>query len=115
VNGIVFTVAALAASLALVAVLAWASRQLLGLPVGPLRLLIAGLLGFGAAELLGSALRAAQPGHPAAFFTVAIGVPLIVAMIFIVAAEALVPRDYLHQAGPAAVHAPRSPPRGVHL
>jgi ubiquinone biosynthesis protein len=95
VNGIVFTVAALAASLALVAVLAWASRQLLGLPVGATRLLIAGLLGFAAAELLGGALRAAQPGHPAAFFTVAIGVPLIVAMIFIVAAEALVPSGTL--------------------
>ena len=94
-NGIVFTVAALAASLALVAVLAWASRQLLGLPVGTLRMLIAGLLGFLAAELLGGALRAAQPGHPAAFFTVAIGVPLIVAMIFIVAAEALVPSGTL--------------------
>ena len=94
-NGIVFTVAALAASLALVAVLAWASRQLLGLPVGALRLLIAGLLGFVTAELLGGALSAAQPGHPAAFFTVAIGVPLIVAMIFIVAAEALVPSGTL--------------------
>jgi ubiquinone biosynthesis protein len=95
VNGIVFTVAALAASVALMAVLAWASRQLLGLPVGALRMLIAGLLGFGAAELLGGALRAAQPGHPAAFFTVVIGVPLIVAMIFIVAAEALVPSGTL--------------------
>ena len=94
-NGIVFTVAALAASLALVAVLAWASRQLLGLPVGVLRMLIAGLLGFVTAELLGGALSAAQPGHPAAFFTVAIGVPLIVAMIFIVAAEALVPSGTL--------------------
>jgi len=95
VNGIVFAVAALAASLALVAVLAWASRQLLGLPVGATRLLIAGLLGFVTAELLGGALRANQPGHPAAFFTVAIGVPLIVAMIFIVAAEALVPSGTL--------------------
>jgi hypothetical protein len=95
VNGIVFTVAALAASVALVAVLAWASRQLLGLPVGAVRMLIAGLLGFAAAELLGGALRAAQPGHQAAFFTVVIGVPLIVAMIFIVAAEALVPSGTL--------------------
>ena len=94
-NGVVFTVAALAASVALVAVLAWASRQLLGLPVGATRLLIAGLLGFASAELLGGALRAAQPGHLAAFFTVAIGVPLIVAMIFIVAAEALVPSGTL--------------------
>ncbi|HEY2313672.1 MAG TPA: AarF/UbiB family protein, partial [Streptosporangiaceae bacterium] len=53
--------------------------------------LSAGLLGFVAALLLGSALRAAQPGHVAAFITVAIGVPLLVAMIFIVAAEVLVP------------------------
>src|SRR5262249_2132279 len=36
-------------------------------------------------------LRVAQPGHEVAFFTVALGVPLIMAMIFIVAAEALVP------------------------
>ena len=111
-NGIVFTVAVLAASLALVAVLAWASRQLLGLPVGPLRMLIAGLLGFAAAELLGGALRAAQPGHLAAFFTVAIGVPLIVAMIFIVAAEALVPSGTLP--GPAgALHDFPEPLTGV--
>jgi ubiquinone biosynthesis protein len=32
-----------------------------------------------------------QPGHAVAFFTVVLGVPLIVAMIFIVVAEALVP------------------------
>ena len=91
VSGIVFAVAVLAASMVLVAGLAWASRRLLGLPVGALRALIAGLLGFAAAYLLGSALRAAQPGHTAAFITVALGVPLIVAMIFLVAAEALVP------------------------
>jgi len=91
VSGIVFAVAVLATSIALVAGLAWASRRLLGLPVGALRALIAGLLGFVAALLLGKSLRAAQPGHAAAFFTVALGVPLIVAMIFIVAAEALVP------------------------
>ncbi|HEY1004527.1 MAG TPA: hypothetical protein VGD83_33310, partial [Streptosporangiaceae bacterium] len=35
------------------------------------------------------ALRAAESGHLAAFFSVALGVPPIVAMIFIVAAEAL--------------------------
>jgi ubiquinone biosynthesis protein len=91
VSGIVFAVAVLGTSLALVAGLAWASRRLLGLPVGELRALIAGLLGFTAAYLLGRSLRAAQPGHLAAFFTVALGVPLIVAMIFLVAAEALVP------------------------
>jgi len=60
-------------------------------PVGALRALIAGLLGFVAALILGRSLRAAQPGHAAAFFTVALGVPLIVAMIFLVVAEALVP------------------------
>jgi ubiquinone biosynthesis protein len=91
VSGIVFAVAALAASVALVAGLAWVSRRLLGLPVGALRALIAGLLGFVAALLVGRALRATQSGHLAAFFTVALGVPLIVAMIFIVMAEILVP------------------------
>jgi ubiquinone biosynthesis protein len=90
-SGIVFAVAVLATSMALVAGLAWASRRLLGLPVGTVRALTAGLLGFAAAYLLGKALRAAQPGHLAAFLTVALGVPLIVAMIFLVVAEALVP------------------------
>jgi ubiquinone biosynthesis protein len=95
VNGIVFAVAVLAISMALVAALAWASRQLLGRPVGAVRALIAGLLGFAAAEILGRFLRAAEPGHLAAFFTVAVGVPLIVAMVFIVGAEALVPSGTL--------------------
>ena len=90
-SGIVFVVAVLATSIVLVAALAWASRQLLGLPVGTLRALIAGLLGFVVAYLLGRSLQAAQPGHAVAFFTVVFGVPLIVAMIFIVVAEALVP------------------------
>ena len=91
VSGIVFVVAVLATSIVVVTVVAWASRQLLGLPVGTLRALIAGLLGFVAAYLLGRSLHAAQPGHAVAFFTVLLGVPLIVAMIFIVAAEVLVP------------------------
>jgi ubiquinone biosynthesis protein len=91
VSGIVFVVAVLATSFVLVAGLAWASRQLLGLPVGMLRAVVAGLLGFVAAYLLGRSLQAAQSGHELAFFTVVLGVPLIVAMIFIVAAEALVP------------------------
>src|SRR5262249_26391054 len=73
------------------------ARRLLGLPVGALRALIAGLLGFLAAYLLGRSLRAAQPGHQVAFITVAVGVPLIVAMVFIVAAEALVPSGMLPQ------------------
>jgi hypothetical protein len=49
VNGIVFVVAVLATSIAIVAAVAWVSRRLLGLPVGALRALIAGLLGFAAA------------------------------------------------------------------
>ena len=97
VNGVVFVVAVLATSTVLVAVLAWAARRLLGLPVGALRTLIAGLLGFAAAWILGSWLRAAQPGHTAAFLTVALGVPLIVAMAFLVAAEVLVPSGTLPQ------------------
>ncbi len=90
-NGILFAAVVLATSLVLVAVLAWLSRRLLGLPVGTLRAVIAGLVGFVAALIVGRALRATQSGHLAAFFSVALGVPLIVAMIFIVAAEALVP------------------------
>ena len=46
VSGFVFVVAVLATSIVLVGALAWASRQLLGLPVGTLRAFIAGLLGF---------------------------------------------------------------------
>jgi len=99
VNGIVFAVIVLAASVVLVAVLAWVSRRLLGLPVGTLRAVIAGLVGFVAALIVGQALRATESGHLAVFFSVALGVPLIVAMIFIVAAEALVPTG----AGPQPV------------
>jgi ubiquinone biosynthesis protein len=91
VSGFVFVVAVLATSIVLVAALAWASRQLLGLPVGTLRAFIAALLGFVVAYLLGRSLHAAEPGHAVAFFTVVLGVPLIVAMIVIVAAEVLVP------------------------
>jgi len=66
-GGLAFAAVVLVTSTALVAGLAWASRRLLGLPVGALRALIGGLLGFIAAELLGRSLRAAQPGHVAAF------------------------------------------------
>ncbi len=90
-SGIVFAAVVLVTSVVLVAGLAWVARRAVGLPVGALRALIAGLLGYAAALGLGALLRAAQPGHPAAFITVALGVPLIVAMIFIVAAEVLVP------------------------
>jgi ubiquinone biosynthesis protein len=92
VSGIILTFTVLVTSIALVAGLAWASRRLLGLPVGMVRTLIAGLLGFAAAVTITQTLQPVQSsGHVAAFITVALGVPLIVAMIFIVVAEALVP------------------------
>ena len=97
VTTIGFVLVALATSTIIVAILAWAARRMLGLPVGALRALIAGLLGFLAAYLLGRSLHAAQPGHPVAFVGVAIGVPLVVAMVFIVVAEALVPSGMLPQ------------------
>jgi ubiquinone biosynthesis protein len=97
VNGVILTLLVLVTSVALVAGLAWASRRLLGLPVGALRAVIAGLLGFAAAEILVRTLQPVQSGHVAAFLTVALGVPLIVAMIFIVAAEALVPSGTVPQ------------------
>src|SRR5215468_10483559 len=182
VSTIAFAAVVLVTSTAIVAALAWAARRLLGSPVGALRALIAGLLGFLAAYFLGRALQAAQPGHQVAFITVALGVPLVVAMIFLVVAEALVPsgmvpqplevirgtrqavarsrrygqisrsrcgmawartcaggaaprgrgwrsggaravaaactgggRGDLYQAGPAAVHPPRSAPGGIHF
>jgi ubiquinone biosynthesis protein len=97
VNGVILTLLVLVTSVALVAGLAWASRRLLGLPVGTLRAVIAGLLGFATAEILVRTLQPVQSGHVAAFLTVALGVPLIVAMIFIVAAEALVPSGTVPQ------------------
>jgi ubiquinone biosynthesis protein len=97
VNGVILTLLVLVTSIALVAGLAWASRRLVGLPVGALRALIAGLLGFAAAEILVRTLQPVQSGHVAAFLTVVLGVPLIVAMIFIVAAEALVPSGTVPQ------------------
>ncbi len=97
VNGVILTLLVLVTSIALVTGLAWASRRLLGLPVGALRALIAGLLGFAAAEVLVRTLQPVQSGHVAAFLTVVLGVPLIVAMVVIVAAEALVPSGTVPQ------------------
>src|SRR5215472_16939056 len=82
-SGLAFAAVVLVTSAVLVAGLAWASRRLLGLPVGALRALIAGLLGFVAAYLLGRSLRAAPPGH--------------VAALVIVLAEVLVPSGTLPQ------------------
>jgi len=92
VSGVVLTFTVLVTSIALVAGLAWASARLLGLPVGAVRAVIAGLLGFAAAVGITQVLQPVQTaGHVAAFIIAALGVPLIVAMLFIVVAEALVP------------------------
>lgn len=108
-SGIVLGVALLASTMALVADLAWASRRLLGLPIGAPRGLIAGSLGFAVAYVPVRWLQAARPGHAAAFFTLLLGVPLIVAMIFIVAAEAVVPSG----TGPGPVELDRETHRAV--
>ena len=79
VSGLGFSVAVLVTSVALVLGLGWAARRLLGLPVGTLRVLIAGVIGLGVSILLGRSLRTTPNGHLAAFFTVPLGVPLIVA------------------------------------
>jgi ubiquinone biosynthesis protein len=92
VSGVVLTFTVLVTSIALVAGLAWASARLLGLPVGTVRAVIAGLLGFAAAVGITQILQPVQTaGRVAAFIIAALGVPLIVAMLFIVVAEALVP------------------------
>jgi hypothetical protein len=92
VSGVVLTFTVLVTSIALVAGLAWASARLLGLPVGTVRAVIAGLLGFAAAVGITQMLQPVQTaGHVAAFIIAALGVPLIVAMLFIVVAEELVP------------------------
>ncbi|MBO0775573.1 MAG: AarF/ABC1/UbiB kinase family protein, partial [Actinobacteria bacterium] len=91
VNGALLTVIVLVTSIALVMGLAWASRRLLGLRVGTLRAFIAGLAGFAVAEAFGRSLQGNQTGQLSVFFTVALGVPVLAAMIFIVVAEALVP------------------------
>jgi ubiquinone biosynthesis protein len=92
VSGIILIFTVLVTSIALVAGLAWATRRLFGLPVGIVRALIAGLLGFAAAVAITQVLEPVQSsGQVAAFITVALGVPLLVAMVFIVVAEVLVP------------------------
>ena len=84
-------IAVLVTAVLLVLGLGWAARRLLGLPVGLLRALLAGLIGAAVAQGLGSGLRTSQRGHEALSFTALLGVPVIVAMIFIVVSEALVP------------------------
>src|ERR1700728_156522 len=75
----------------LILALGWAARRLLGLPVGTVRTLVAGLIGAAVAQGLANGLQTTQRGHEATFFTTVLGVPLLVAMVFIVVSEALVP------------------------
>ncbi len=84
-------VALLVSALLLVLGLGWAARRLLGLPVGTVRALVAGVVGAGVSEALASGLKTSQRGHEATFVTTVLGVPVLVAMIFIVVSEALVP------------------------
>jgi ubiquinone biosynthesis protein len=84
--------AALAISAVLLVLgLGWAARRLLGLPVGLMRTLAAGVIGGAVAQGVASGLHTTQRGHEATFFTVILGVPVLVAMVFIVVSEALVP------------------------
>jgi hypothetical protein len=66
VSGVAQALAVLAISIVLVAGLAWASRRLLGLPVGRLRALLAALAGFAVAEALSRSLQDVRSGHAAA-------------------------------------------------
>ena len=67
VSGVILAFTVLVTSVALVAGLAWVSRQLLGAPVGTVRALIAGVLGFAAAYAITRWLEPVQSsGHVAA-------------------------------------------------
>jgi ubiquinone biosynthesis protein len=91
VSGAALGLTVLVTGVLLVLGLGWAARRLLGLPVGVLRVIVAGFIGAGVAQALGSGLRTTQRGHVATFFTVDIAVPVLVAMVFIVVTEVLVP------------------------
>ena len=91
VSGAGLGLAVLVTGVLLVLGLGWAARRLLGLPVGTLRVIVAGFIGAGVAQGLGSGLRTTERGHAVTFFTVDIAVPVLVAMVFIVVTEVLVP------------------------
>jgi ubiquinone biosynthesis protein len=91
-NPTLLWLAALLTSVALVTGLAWAARRLLGVSVGTVRTLLGGLLGF---LFVGVFAQNIQSDNPGAFFTVSLGVSVLVAMTFIVVAEALVPTGSL--------------------
>jgi ubiquinone biosynthesis protein len=72
------------------------ARRLLGLRFGVVRLLIAGLLGFAVAgpiarSVVGAAPVTSQAVTPVWFLILAGACALVVAMVFLVVAEALVP------------------------
>jgi ubiquinone biosynthesis protein len=85
------TAALVVSAVLLVLGLGWAARRLLGLPVGAMRALVAGLIGAAVANAVATGLRTTQRGHEATFVTVMLAVPVLVAMVFIVVSEALVP------------------------
>jgi ubiquinone biosynthesis protein len=84
-------VALVISAVLLVLGLGWAARRLLGLPVGTVRALVAGLIGAAVGQGLSTGLQTTQRGHAATFFTTILGVPVLVAMVFIVVSEVLVP------------------------
>ncbi|MFP3969017.1 AarF/UbiB family protein, partial [Actinomadura fulvescens] len=83
---------ALVSGVLLVAGLAWASRRLLGLPVGTARTAVGGLIGFSLPGLLATELQKENPGL---YFAASLGSAVLAAMTFIVVAEALVPTGSL--------------------
>ncbi|KAB2342214.1 AarF/ABC1/UbiB kinase family protein [Actinomadura rudentiformis] len=84
--------AALASGVLLIAGLAWASRRLLGLPVGTARTAVGGLIGFSLPGFLAGGLQKDDPGL---YFAASLGSAVLTAMTFIVVAEALVPTGSL--------------------
>lgn len=85
-------ITALVTGAALVGGLAWAARRLLGLPVGGGRTLIAGVLGFSFSGLFAQDI---QHDNPGLFLFISLAASVLVAMTFIVVAEALVPTGSL--------------------
>ncbi|MGI5163970.1 ABC1 kinase family protein [Spirillospora sp. CA-253888] len=77
---------------ALVAGLAWAIRRLLGLPVGTGRAMIGALAGF---SLTGALARDLQQQSPWSYLALSLVSAVLVAMAFVVVAEALVPAGTL--------------------
>ncbi|MFC9972973.1 ABC1 kinase family protein [Spirillospora sp. NPDC127200] len=77
---------------ALVAGLAWASRRLLGLPVGTGRAMAGAFAGF---SLTGALARDLQQQSPWLYLALSLASAVLVAMAFVVVAEALVPAGTL--------------------